>query len=60
VRTLGHGEPSRLGRLQKRSRSGWFAEADIPLNLSLERVLPSQIKRMFEHDKINDLATDFD
>jgi ADP-ribose pyrophosphatase YjhB (NUDIX family) len=38
----------------------WFAEDSIPADLSLQRVLPQQIKRMFEHLRRPDLATDYD
>ncbi len=38
----------------------WFAEGGIPADLSLQRVLPQQIKRMFEHLRRPDLATDYD
>jgi len=31
------------------SEVGWFAEDELPEDLSLDRVLPSQIRRMFEH-----------
>lgn len=39
---------------------GWFAEEKVPTNLSLARVLPHQILRMFEHRRSPTLATDFD
>jgi hypothetical protein len=39
---------------------GWFAEEDVPSDLSLGRVLPSQIARMFEHARNPALSTDFD
>jgi ADP-ribose pyrophosphatase YjhB (NUDIX family) len=39
---------------------GWFAEADLPADLSLARILPHQIQRMFEHRRDPTLATDFD
>lgn len=42
------------------SEIGWFAEDDIPVDLSLGRVLPTQIARMFEHHRDPALATDFD
>ncbi|WP_062015106.1 NUDIX hydrolase [Aureimonas sp. AU4] len=42
------------------SEIGWFAQGDIPADLSLDRVLPSQIARMFEHRRRPDLATDFE
>jgi ADP-ribose pyrophosphatase YjhB (NUDIX family) len=42
------------------SEVGWFAEADIPGNLSLRRTLPHQISRMFAHWREPGLATEFD
>jgi ADP-ribose pyrophosphatase YjhB (NUDIX family) len=42
------------------SEVGWFAEADVPGDLSLGRVLPSQIARMFEHHRQPGLPTDFE
>jgi len=42
------------------SEIGWFSEADIPTNLSLMRVLPRQIKRMFDHRRLPSLPTDYD
>jgi ADP-ribose pyrophosphatase YjhB (NUDIX family) len=42
------------------SEVGWFLEANIPANLSLERVLPQQIRRMFAHRRDPSLPTDFD
>jgi ADP-ribose pyrophosphatase YjhB (NUDIX family) len=38
----------------------WFAESNLPTDLSVGRVLPSQIKRMFEHRRQPTLPTDFD
>ncbi|MFA9439941.1 NUDIX hydrolase [Uliginosibacterium sp. sgz301328] len=38
----------------------WFGEHEVPDDLSLGRVLPAQIKRMFEHLHQPALATDFD
>ena len=38
----------------------WFHEANIPADLSLERVLPQQIRRMFAHRRDPSLPTDFD
>jgi ADP-ribose pyrophosphatase YjhB (NUDIX family) len=38
----------------------WFAETQVPDDLSLGRVTPSQIKRMFEHRRQSDLPTDYD
>jgi ADP-ribose pyrophosphatase YjhB (NUDIX family) len=42
------------------SEVGWFAEADLPRELSLARVLPQQIARMFAHWRDPALPTDFD
>ncbi len=42
------------------SEVGWFHEADIPADLSLERVLPRQISRMFAHRRDPSLPSDFD
>ncbi|GBR45970.1 phosphohydrolase [Neokomagataea tanensis NBRC 106556] len=42
------------------SEIGWFAEIDLPSDLSLARVLPQQVRRMYEHYKQPDLPTDFD
>ena len=38
----------------------WFSEQNIPADLSLARVLPSQITRLFEHHRQPSLATDFE
>ena len=38
----------------------WFAESNLPTDLSVGRVLPHQIKRMFEHQRQPSLPTDFD
>jgi ADP-ribose pyrophosphatase YjhB (NUDIX family) len=38
---------------------GFFAEDEIP-DLSLTRIMPSQIARMFENYRYSDLPTDFD
>jgi ADP-ribose pyrophosphatase YjhB (NUDIX family) len=38
----------------------WFSERHVPDDLSLGRVMPSQIKRMFDHHRQPDLATDYD
>lgn len=38
----------------------WFVEAEISADLSLARVLPHQITRMFEHHHRPDLPTEFD
>ncbi len=42
------------------SAVGWFAEADLPQDLSLARVLPQQLNRMFAHWRDPALPTDFD
>ena len=42
------------------SEVAWFAEGDLPRDLSLGRVLPSQLARMFEHFRRPDLSTDFE
>ncbi|MGC4043369.1 MAG: NUDIX hydrolase [Armatimonas sp.] len=42
------------------SEVAWFAEADVPTELSLSRVLPGQIRRMFEHHRQPELPTDFE
>ena len=42
------------------SEIGWFAEADIPDDLSLQRTLPHHISRMFAHWREPALATEFD
>jgi ADP-ribose pyrophosphatase YjhB (NUDIX family) len=42
------------------SEVGWFHEANIPGDLSLGRVLPQQIRRMFDHRRDPALPTDFD
>jgi ADP-ribose pyrophosphatase YjhB (NUDIX family) len=42
------------------SEIGWFAEADIPADLSLRRTLPHHIARMFEHWRNPTLPTEFD
>jgi len=38
----------------------WFAENEVPGDLSLARVLPGQIKRMFDHRRQPGLAADYD
>jgi ADP-ribose pyrophosphatase YjhB (NUDIX family) len=38
----------------------WFAESDVPTDLSLRRTLPRQISRMFAHWRDPALATEFD
>jgi ADP-ribose pyrophosphatase YjhB (NUDIX family) len=42
------------------SEIGWFAESDIPPDLSLRRTLPWHISRMFAHWREPELATEFD
>ena len=42
------------------SEIGWFAEAELPQDLSLGRVLPQQLARMFAHRRDPALPTDFD
>lgn len=42
------------------SEIGWFAEADIPVDLSLRRTLPHHVSRMFAHWRDPALPTDFD
>jgi ADP-ribose pyrophosphatase YjhB (NUDIX family) len=42
------------------SEVGWFAETDIPTDLSLRRTLPHHISRMFAHRRDPGLATEFD
>jgi len=38
----------------------WFFEADLPADLSLGRVLPHQLRRMFVHARDPSLPTDFE
>ena len=42
------------------SEVGWFAENDIPADLSVKRTLPHHINRMFVHWRDMALPTDFD
>ncbi|MEA2743006.1 MAG: hypothetical protein QOF90_444 [Acetobacteraceae bacterium] len=42
------------------SEVGWFAESEVPSDLSLRRTLPHHIDRMFEHWRQPGLATEFD
>jgi ADP-ribose pyrophosphatase YjhB (NUDIX family) len=42
------------------SEVGWFAEADVPADLSVRRTLPHHISRMFAHWREPGLATEFD
>jgi ADP-ribose pyrophosphatase YjhB (NUDIX family) len=39
---------------------GWFAEPEVPKDLSRERTLPHQIARMFSHYRDRTLATDYE
>jgi hypothetical protein len=38
---------------------GFFGETEIP-ELSITRVTPAQIRRMFEHHRVPEMPTDFD
>ncbi|MGH7082417.1 MAG: NUDIX hydrolase [Acetobacteraceae bacterium] len=42
------------------SEVGWFPEQRIPDDLSLDRVLPGQIRRLFQHARDPALPTDFE
>ncbi len=42
------------------SEIGWFAEDALPVDLSLGRVLPAQLHRMFAHARDPHLPADFD
>jgi ADP-ribose pyrophosphatase YjhB (NUDIX family) len=42
------------------SEVGWFAESEVPSDLSLRRTLPHHIDRMFVHRRQPGLATEFD
>jgi ADP-ribose pyrophosphatase YjhB (NUDIX family) len=42
------------------SEVGWFAEAEVPADLSVRRTLPHHISRMFAHWRDPGLATEFD
>lgn len=42
------------------SEVAWFAEENLPDDLSLGRILPHQLKRMFEHVRHLSLPTDFE
>jgi len=42
------------------SEVGWFAEDALPEDLSLGRVLPGQLHRMFAHGRDNSLPTNFE
>lgn len=42
------------------SEVGWFAEAELPDDLSLGRVLPHQLRRMFAHVRNAGLPTEFE
>ncbi len=42
------------------SEIGWFAEDALPEDMSLGRVLPHQVRRMFAHAREPELPTEFD
>ena len=42
------------------SEVGWFAEEEVPEDLSLGRVLPAQVSRMFAHSREPGLPTDYE
>ncbi len=42
------------------SELGWFGQAELPADLSLGRVLPKQLHRMFAHARDSALPTEFD
>ena len=42
------------------SEVAWFAEGELPQDLSLSRTLPRQLERMFAHRREPTLPTDFD
>ncbi len=42
------------------SEVGWFGETALPSDLSLARILPHQVRRMFAHRRDPSLPTDFD
>ncbi|ABF90299.1 hydrolase, NUDIX family [Myxococcus xanthus DK 1622] len=42
------------------SEVGWFREDELPDDMSLARVLPGQVRRMFMHARDAALPTDFD
>jgi ADP-ribose pyrophosphatase YjhB (NUDIX family) len=42
------------------SEVGWFAESEVPADLSLRRTLPHHISRMFAHWREPGLPTEFD
>jgi ADP-ribose pyrophosphatase YjhB (NUDIX family) len=39
---------------------GFFAEDEVPADISIGRVVPYQIRRMFAHERMPGLATEFD
>lgn len=39
---------------------GWFAESDLPSDISLARILPEHLHRMFAHARDDSLPTEFD
>ncbi len=42
------------------SEIGWFAEPDLPMDLSLDRIQPRQLARMFAHARDASLPTEFE
>ena len=42
------------------SKVGWFAEQALPTKLSVGRVLPAQLRRMFDHARDPGLPTDYE
>lgn len=57
VCTLAGGAPSTS---LETSGTGWFAETDLPTDLSRGRTLPHQLARMFAHWRQPELPTDFE
>jgi ADP-ribose pyrophosphatase YjhB (NUDIX family) len=57
VCTLQGGEPTTS---LETSEIGWFAEADVPAELSLQRTMPHHITRMFAHWRQPGLPTEFE
>jgi len=54
-------QPDSVSHMHETSDASFFHEADLPLTeLSLGRVLPSQLLRFFEHYRQPELPTDFD
>ena len=42
------------------SEIGWFGMDELPPDISIDRVLPAQIRRMFDHHRNAELPPDFD